>query len=41
MTAWEVYQKLVEHFPDTFWDFAQVPVLNEPPMLVTDYNEAE
>jgi thymidylate synthase (FAD) len=41
MTAWEVYQKLVEHFPDAFWDFAQVPVLNEPPMLVTDYNEAE
>lgn len=41
LTAWEVYQRLVEHFPDAFWDFVQVPVLNEPPMLVTDYNEAE
>lgn len=41
MAAWEVYQKLCEHFPDCFWDFVQIPVQNQPPMLTTDFKESE
>jgi thymidylate synthase (FAD) len=41
LTAWKVYVLLSAHFPAAFMDFVQVPVLNEPAMLTTDYREAE
>lgn len=41
LTAFEVYQKLVAEFPDAFWDFVSIPVLDQPPMLTTDFREAE